>query len=84
MRMLGRCLSLLLVGLLVTWSCGAIDGGSRGTGITSTVQGAVLVVESPSDQQNSVQGIRVRLKGHSAKQAGNGAGSRPGTRRKGK
>jgi len=74
MRVLRRCLPLLLVGLLVTWSCGAIDGGSRGTGITSTVQGVVLMVESPSDQQNSVQGIRVRPKGHGAKSITSEAG----------
>jgi hypothetical protein len=58
----------------MTWSCGAIDGGSRGSGITSTIQGNVQLVENTSDQQIALEGIRVRVEDHSPKSITNPAG----------
>ena len=68
-----RCVPLTLL-LLVTWSCGAIDGGSRGTGITATVQGTVQTAQGPSGQGSSVDGIRASIQGHQAKSVTDSSG----------
>ena len=60
--------------LLAIWSCGAIDGGSRGTGITATVQGAVQSVQGVAGQDSSVEGIRASIQGHQAKSVTNSSG----------
>jgi len=74
MSIFRRCLPLTLL-LLVTWSCGPlIDGGSRGTGITATVQGTVQTVQSSSEQGSSVDGIRTSIKGHAAKSVTDSSG----------
>jgi len=73
MSILRRCLPLALL-LLVTCSCGELDGGSRGTGITATVQGSVQSVQSSSGQGNPVEGIRASIKGHSANSVTDSAG----------
>jgi hypothetical protein len=66
MSAIKRCLPLTLL-LLVCWSCGALDGGARGTGITATVQGTVQAVQGSSGQGISIQGIRASVQGHNAK-----------------
>ncbi len=63
MSMFRRGLPLILIGLVVIYSCGAIDGGSRGTGITSTIEGSVAAVQISSDQPTSVKGIKVIVPG---------------------
>jgi hypothetical protein len=75
MSIFRRCRRLTLLVLLVLWSCGAIDGGDRGSGITATVQGAVQAVQSSSGQGSSVQGIRASVKGHGAKSVTDSTGT---------
>src|SRR5262249_19975966 len=50
---------VILVALML-FSCGAFDGGSRGTGITSTAKGNVASVDGAD---NNLDGIRVAVEG---------------------
>jgi hypothetical protein len=59
MSTFGRVRRLTIVGLIFVYSCGAIDGGSRGTGITSTLQGIVASVQTTSNPESSVDGLSV-------------------------
>jgi len=68
-------LPLIMVGLIFVCSCGAIDGGSRGTGITTTVQGIIASVQTASDPQNAVDGIAVMVQHHQPRGITNSAGS---------
>lgn len=73
MSIFRRCLPLTLL-VLVAWSCGALDGGARGTGITATAQGTVQTVQGSSGQGNTVEGIRTSIMGHAAKSVTNSDG----------
>jgi hypothetical protein len=59
MSTFARVRRLTIVGLIFVYSCGAIDGGSRGTGITSTLQGIVASVQTASNPESSVDGLSV-------------------------
>ena len=53
--------------LLLLSSCGfSADGGGRGTGITSTIQGNVASVQNSGTPMNDVEGIRVTVMGRAA------------------
>jgi hypothetical protein len=66
MSMLRRMLPLAWVVLAAIYSCGTFDGGSRGTGITSTVHGNVVAVQNPGGASDQLQGIRVTVQGRGA------------------
>jgi hypothetical protein len=59
MSTFARLRRLIVAGLIFLYSCGAIDGGSRGTGITSTLQGIVASVQTASNPESSVEGLSV-------------------------
>ena len=61
-----RFRQLTVFGLIFVYSCGAIDGGSRGTGITSTLQGTVASVQTASNPESTVEGLSVLVQHHSA------------------
>ncbi len=67
MRMLWRMLPLTLVLAAAIYSCGTFDGGSRGSGITSTVQGTVVAIQNPSGSSGQLQGIKVTIQGRGAR-----------------
>jgi len=71
----GRALPLTFLGLIFVCSCGAIDGGSRGTGITTTVQGIIASVQTASDPESSVEGIAVMVQHHQPRDITNSAGA---------
>jgi hypothetical protein len=65
---------LTIFGLIFVYSCGAIDGGSRGTGITSILQGSVASVQTASNPESSVEGLSVVVQHHSAHAMTNSGG----------
>jgi hypothetical protein len=75
MSTFGRFRGLTIVGLIFLYSCGAIDGGSRGTGITSTLQGSVTSVKTASNPEGSVEGLAVVVQHHGAHAITNSAGA---------
>jgi hypothetical protein len=75
MSTLRRIRQLAIVGLIFVYSCGAIDGGSRGTGITSTVQGIVASVQTSSNPESSVEGLEVVVQHHGVHAITNSAGA---------
>jgi hypothetical protein len=75
MSTFGRFRRLTIVGLIFVYSCGAIDGGSRGTGITSTLQGSVASVTTASNPEASVEGLSVVVQHHGAHALTNSAGA---------
>jgi hypothetical protein len=74
MSTFGRFRRLTILGLVFVYSCGAIDGGSRGTGITSTLQGTVASVQTASNPESSVEGLSVMVRHHSAHAITNSGG----------
>jgi len=64
MSTFGRFRRLTILGLIFVYSCGAIDGGSRGTGITSTLQGIVASVQTESNPESSVENLSVVVQHH--------------------
>jgi hypothetical protein len=75
MSTFGRFRRLTILGLIFVYSCGAIDGGSRGTGITSTLQGIVASVQTESNPESSVEGLSVVVQHHSAHAITNSGGA---------
>lgn len=75
MSTFGRLRQLTIVGLIFVYSCGAIDGGSRGTGIASTLQGIVASVQTASNPQSSVEGLTVVVQHHGAHATTNSGGA---------
>ena len=75
MSTFGRFRGLTIVGLIFVYSCGAIDGGSRGTGITSTLQGSVASVKTASNPEGSVEGLSVVVQHHGAHAITNSEGA---------
>ena len=75
MSTFGRFRRLTILGLIFVHSCGAIDGGSRGTGITSTLQGIVASVQTESNPESSVGGLAVMVQHHSAHATTNSGGA---------
>jgi len=75
MSTFGRFRQLTIVGLIFLYSCGAIDGGSRGTGITSTLQGSVASIKTASNPEGSVEGLSVVVQHHGAHAITNSAGA---------
>jgi hypothetical protein len=75
MSTFGRVRRLTIVGLIFVYSCGAIDGGSRGTGITSTLQGIVASVQTASNPESSVEGLSVVVQHQGAHAITNSAGA---------
>jgi hypothetical protein len=75
MSTFGRFRQLTIVGLIFVYSCGAIDGGSRGTGITSTLQGSVASVKTASNPEGSVEGLSVVVQHHGAHAITNSEGA---------
>jgi hypothetical protein len=73
MSILKRCLPLTLIVFIAFYSCANFDGGSRGTGITSTAQGTVADVQGTSNP--SVQNIKVNIARHSASHTTGSAGA---------
>jgi len=69
-----RVRQLTIVGLIFVCSCGAIDGGSRGTGITSSVQGTVASVQTASNPESSVEGLAVGVHHSGVRAKTNSAG----------
>ena len=61
MTIFRRSLAFTMIGLVLMFSSCGFDGGSRGSGITSTAQGNIAGVGGTSDQQGSVEGIRVTI-----------------------
>jgi hypothetical protein len=74
MSTFGRFRQLTILGLIFVYSCGAIDGGSRGTGITSTLQGIVASVQTASNPESSVGSLSVVVQHHSAHAITNSGG----------
>jgi hypothetical protein len=74
MSTFGRFRQLTIFGLIFVYSCGAIDGGSRGTGITSTLQGFVASVQTASNPESSVGSLSVVVQHHSAHAITNSGG----------
>lgn len=70
-----RVRQLVFVGLIFVYSCGAIDGGSRGTGITSSLQGIVASVQTASDSESSVEGLAVGVQHSGVRAKTNSAGA---------
>lgn len=52
--------------LFLLGACGAADGGSRGTGIATFVEGNVESVQVAALRQSTVEGIRVTIEGTGA------------------
>jgi hypothetical protein len=75
MSTFGRVRRLTIVGLIFVYSCGAIDGGSRGTGITSTLQGIIASVQTASNPESSVEGLSVVVQHHGARAMTNSMGA---------
>jgi len=75
MSTFGRFRRLTILGLIFVYSCGAIDGGSRGTGITSTLQGIVASVQTESNRESSVEGLSVVVQHHRARAMTNSGGA---------
>ena len=66
MSTFGRFRRLTVFALIFAYSCGAIDGGSRGTGITATLQGTVASVQTASNPGSPVEGLSVVVQHHRA------------------
>lgn len=75
MSTFGRLRRLTIASLIFLYSCGAIDGGSRGTGITSTLQGSVTSVKTASNPEGSVEGLSVVVQHRGAHAITNSVGA---------
>jgi hypothetical protein len=64
-----------MAGLIFVCSCGAIDGGSRGTGITSSLQGIVASVQTASNPESSVGDLAVGVQHRGVRAKTNSAGA---------
>jgi hypothetical protein len=75
MRSFRRVRQLAIVGLIFVYSCGAIDGGSRGTGITSSLQGIVASIQTASNPESSVEGLAVAVQHRGVRTKTNSVGA---------